>query len=216
MVEKPSGLVVHRGHSGDRDSVVDRLRKAGCTGLHPMHRLDRGTSGCLLLAEGAERARFFGDAFQRGIVKKTYQALVRGVPPDEVFVDHPIPNDEGGERVPAQTWIARLATVGPIEGSSLRERRYAWVEARPETGRYHQVRRHLSHLDHPIIGDANYGRGEHNRFFRERFGLTRLALHAASLCLPSPEGGTFTAYCPLPADLTEPLERLGLALEPAR
>jgi tRNA pseudouridine65 synthase len=168
VLSKPSGLVVHRGHSGDRDSVVDRLRKAGLERFHPVHRLDRGTSGCLLVVDRAELARFFGEAFAQGLVKKTYYALVRGVPPDDIFVDHAIPKDEGGERVPAQTRFCRLQTLGPIIDSPLREQRYSWVEAQPETGRYHQVRRHLAHLHHPIIGDANYGKGEHNRFCRDR------------------------------------------------
>jgi tRNA pseudouridine65 synthase len=212
IIAKPSGLVVHRGHSGDRDSVVDRLRQAGLGSHHPAHRLDRGTSGCLLLVNDPVLARFFGDAFTRGLVKKTYYALVRGVAPEDTFVDHPIPKDEGGERVPAQTRILRRQTVGPIVDSPLREQRYSWVEARPETGRYHQVRRHLAHLHHPIIGDANYGKGEHNRFCRERFGLARLALHAASLTLPLPDGSTLTCHAPLPTDLVGSLHQIGVVV----
>ena len=93
-----------------------------------------------------------------------------------------------------------------------RRQAYSWVEARPHGGRFHQVRRHLRHLGHPIIGDVNYGRGEHNRFCRERFGLARLALHAARLEIQHPDGQRLDLRAPLPEDLAGPLARLGFAL----
>lgn len=211
VIAKPSGLVVHRGFSGERDSVVDRLRAAGRGDLHTVHRLDRPTSGALLLATGPDAARFFARAFEGGHVHKTYLALVRGVPPDEVRVDHPIPSDEGGPRVPAITRIVRLTTIETP--STLREPRYSLVRAYPETGRFHQIRRHLAHLRNPIIGDTNYGKGEHDRYCRATFGLTRLALHACTLAFPLPSGGSFQATAPLSADLSEAFARMGLARE---
>jgi tRNA pseudouridine65 synthase len=137
---------------------------------------------------------------------------VRGLAPDALRVDHPVPADEAGARVPAQTHLERLADVR-ID-SPLREARYSLVRARPETGRFHQVRRHLAHIGHPVIGDANYGRGEHNRLLAERVGLRRLALHARSTRLDHPASGVPMSFvAPLPDDLTAPLLRLGLELD---
>jgi tRNA pseudouridine65 synthase len=116
--------------------------------------------------------------------------------------------------VPALTEYTRVAVVSvPVyDAESGRERAqsYALVEARPHSGRLHQIRRHLKHLGHPLIGDANYGRGEHNRLCRERFGLARLALHAASLAFDHPESGARVCFtAPLPDDLRGPLGQMG-------
>ncbi len=181
-VDKPSGWVVH--HSGmTRDAIacVDVLREQLGRDVFPVHRLDRATSGVLLFALSSEAARETQALFQSGGVTKRYWAIVRGRPPDEGFIDHPIPSDEDRPRVPAQTRYRRLATI-TIDVLD-RQQPYSIVDAEPITGRFHQVRRHLKHLGHPLIGDVNYGRGEHNRLWRERFGLHRLALHAESLDL---------------------------------
>jgi tRNA pseudouridine65 synthase len=220
-VDKPSGLLVHRGWSGDRVTALDLARRIAGRRVHPVHRLDRGTSGVLVFALDAEAARRLGAAFSAGgseavaaaerageteKVEKVYIALVRGRAPEETVVDHPIPRSEGGPRVPAVTTVRRLGVAEPEPG-----RVYSLVEARPATGRLHQVRRHLKHLAHPVIGDVEYGKGEHNRFFRERFGLHRLALHALALVLPHPATGErLRLAAPVPPDLAGPLAALGL------
>lgn len=217
-VDKPSGLLVHRGWGGDRVTALDLARRIAGRRVHPVHRLDRGTSGVLVFALDAEAARRLGAAFagDRGgegepggpveKIEKVYVALVRGRAPEATVVDHPIPRAEGGPRVPAVTAVLRLGLAEPEPG-----RVYSLVEARPATGRLHQVRRHLKHLAHPVIGDVEYGKGEHNRFFRERFGLRRLALHALALTLPHPESGEpLRLVAPVPADLAGPLAALGL------
>ena len=210
-IMKPSGLAVHRGASAERDTVVSRLRGAGWAEVFTVHRIDRGTSGVLLVARHASAARALSDAFASGEVEKIYVALVRGAPMEgEHVIDSPVPADEGGARVPALTRVTRLA-VAEVGDSPLRERHYAWVEARPATGRFHQVRRHLKHLGHPIIGDANYGKSEHTRFLADRIGLRRLALHALRLELTSPfDGRRVSIEAPLPEDLARPLSLLGL------
>jgi tRNA pseudouridine65 synthase len=203
-VDKPSGLLVHRGESRfrqDRIVAMTLLRDQIGARVFPVHRLDRGTSGVLLFALDPEAAAAVQASFAAGLAAKRYWALVRGIPPEEMVIDHPVPNDPGGPKVPAVTGIRRLATC----------ERYALVEARPRTGRFHQIRRHLKHASHPILGDVEYGKGEHNRLCRERFGLWRLALHAAELALPHPEGGgALTLAAPLPADLAGPLAAMGL------
>lgn len=208
VLDKPSGLVVHRGFSGDTDSVVDRLREAGRKDVHPVHRLDRGTSGVLVCAKHVEAARELGRAFSEGDTEKHYVALVRGALVSAVVVDHPIPKDEGGERVDARTTLEPLGTARD-EGSPLREKRYSLVAARPHTGRFHQVRRHLKHLGHPVIGDTTYGRSEHNARLREAFGLDRLFLHARALRFRV-GGRALSITSPLPLELARVLDRLHL------
>ena len=201
MVAKPSGLVVHRGWARDPVVMMTLLRDALGVHVYPVHRLDRGTSGVLLFALKSEIAAALQSQFQTGQVAKRYLAFVRGVAPDLQLIDHPVRRRErGDERVPAQTNVQRLA---------LFEGRYSVVLAEPQTGRLHQVRRHLKHISCPIIGDVKYGKGLHNRLFRERVGLHRLALHALELRIRHPV--TEEALCvraPLPADLSEPLERV--------
>jgi tRNA pseudouridine65 synthase len=204
-VAKPAGLAVHRGAARDRTFALQLVREiCGGTGhVHAVHRLDRATSGVLLFALDAGTVRRMQERFAAGTVDKRYLALVRGIPPEEGVIDHPIPRDEGGPRVTAVTAFRRLATF----------ERYALIEARPRTGRRHQIRRHLKHLSHPLIGDVRYGKGEHNRLFRERFGLGRLALHALELAFVHPETGEAVRIAaPVPEDLAGPLRAMGIAV----
>lgn len=205
-VDKPSGLAVHRGWASDADVVLSLARNLAGRRVYPVHRLDRGTSGVLVLALDAAAARRLAGAFAAGQVRKRYLALVRGITAESGVIDHPIPRAPGGPRVPAVTAFRRLGTF----------ERYSWLEVMPETGRLHQVRRHLKHASHPLIGDVRYGKGEHNRLFRQRFGLWRLALHAAEVALPHPATGELLRIrSPLPADLAAPLAAMGLLLAAA-
>jgi tRNA pseudouridine65 synthase len=209
-IDKPSGLAVHPGYARERDTVVARLAAARSGPVHLLHRLDRGTSGVLLVAQTPAAAARFGAAFRASRVDKTYLAIVRGSPPAEALVDHAIPVDEGGPRADAVTLVRTIAVV-QVEGSPLRETRYALVEAAPRTGRFHQVRRHLKHLGHPIVGDTNYGKSEHDRFVRERFGLARLALHAARIIVRDEDGRALVDVAsPLADDMRETAVRMGL------
>jgi tRNA pseudouridine65 synthase len=211
---KPSGLSVHRGWDDGPTVAVDQARELLGARVFPVHRLDRATSGVLLFALDAEAAATLGRAFEAGDVDKRYVALVRGVPPLACVVDHAVPKGETGEdgpRVPALTELARLYASEPVGPEA---RRFSLVEARPRTGRLHQIRRHLKHLSHPVVGDVNYGKGPINRFFRERFGLARLALHAVELRFPHPSGsGEIGVLAPLSSDLVGPLVALGASAE---
>lgn len=201
---KPSGLLVHRGWGDDAVTALDLARRAVGARVYPVHRLDRATSGVLLFALDPAGAAAMGRLFEAGAVQKTYFALVRGVPPAEGVIDHPVPRSEGGPRVPAVTAFRRRHVVD----------RWSIVEARPETGRLHQIRRHLKHLGHPIVGDVNYGKGDVNRLFRDRFGLRRLALHAAVLSFAHPFTGELaTITAALPDDLRGPFDQMGIPEE---
>lgn len=204
-VDKPSGLLVHRGIGRDEVTLVDLVRDYTAHTPRPVHRLDRGTSGVLLFAKSAEICATVQAAFQAGEVEKTYLALVRGIAPEAGTIDHPVPKSEDGERIDAITEFRRL------EVFEAEPRTLSWVEARPHTGRFHQIRRHLKHIDHPIIGDANYGKGKLNRAIRERYGLARLALHALALELTHPKKGTrLVLRADVPPCLADPIERMRL------
>ncbi len=203
VVDKPAGLLTHRSElAPDRDVAMTRARDAIGARVWPLHRLDRGTSGALAFALSEDAARALHAAFERGEVKKRYLALARGEPELHAVVDYAIPKGEGKERVAAVTELCRL-----YAGSW-----FSLVEARPRTGRFHQIRRHLAHLRHPIANDSNYGTGWFNRKVRAEAGLTRLGLHAAELTLPA-RTGSVTVRAPLPPDFREALERLAVPAE---
>lgn len=204
-VDKPSGLSTHRGWDDSDDALLQRVRDEVNAYVYPIHRIDRGASGIVLFALDKEAARAFTDAWMSHEADKRYLAITRGHPAEHVVLDHPIPKAPGEERVEAKTELWRRETFG----------RYALVEARPYTGRLHQIRRHLKHLSCPLIGDVRYGKGEHNRLFRSAYGLHRIALHAAQLGFTHPTSGErIKLEAPLPADLRAPLERWGLPPQP--
>jgi tRNA pseudouridine65 synthase len=202
VADKPSGLLVHRGWDNDDDVAMFRVRDAIGQHVFPVHRLDRGTSGALVFARDRDTAAALCRSFEEGRVEKTYLALVRGEPPAEGTIDYAIPKKDGGPRVPARTRF-RLVRRSPVDRCSL-------VHAMPETGRLHQIRRHLRHINHPLVGDVKHGSGPINRHYRATYSLTRLALHAQSIAFEHPvtrERVSVTAS--LPSDLADPLRALG-------
>ncbi|MBW2277203.1 MAG: pseudouridylate synthase [Deltaproteobacteria bacterium] len=205
VVDKPSGLLVHRGWADDPVTLVDLVRQlVGGGKVFPAHRLDRGCSGAVLFALDAETARSISASIGGGEITKHYLALVRGEPPASGTIDHPLPRREGGPVVSARTDFRLLHTV------KTEPRHVSLVRATTRSGRLHQVRRHLKHLSHPLIGDANYGKGPLNRALRERYGLARLSLHAVAIELPHPrDASRLEVRAPLPEDLAAPLYRMG-------
>lgn len=200
VVDKPSGISVHRGWDASRDHVVARVKgELGGARVFPVHRLDRGTSGCLVLALDEDTTRALGEAFASGAVEKSYLALVRNRPPEARFcVDSPVPRDEGSEeRVAARTDFERLGSlvVGGVRTVTL-------VRAFPRTGRLHQIRRHLRHLHCAICGDTTYGDNKVNKLVRAELGLCRLALHAERIAFVHPATGErLEIEAPWPRDL---------------
>lgn len=208
VADKPSGLLVHRGWADDDDVAMFRVRDALGQHVFPVHRLDRGTSGALLFARDRETATALARAFEEGRVEKRYLALVRGEPPTEGTIDYPLQKSEGGARVRAVTRF-RLVQRSPIDCCSL-------VLAMPETGRLHQVRRHLRHIDHPLVGDVRHGSGPINRHYRATYGLTRLALHAERITFTHPATSQrLSVAAALPPDSADPLRALGVAWDEA-
>lgn len=201
VVHKPAGLLVHRSpidkHETEFALQYARALNSG-EHVYPVHRLDRPTSGVLVFARDPDTARKLGQAMMAGEVRKTYRAMVRGWPAASGAIDHPLREEPVDRRLrdqeqpvrEARTRFQTLATTEiPVAIERYPTSRYALVELYPETGRKHQLRRHMKHINHPIIGDANHGRGRHNRFFAERFGQGRLMLAATRIEFAHPSNG---------------------------
>lgn len=199
VIDKPSGLLVHRSPIDRREThfAVQQLRDQIGRRVYPVHRLDKGTSGALVFALDRATAAALATAFARGSVVKTYLAIVRGWPAALGVIDHALQDVEDAcapgparkSRV-ARTGFRTLATVElPRRVDRYPTSRYALVELRPDTGRRHQLRRHLAHVSHPIIGDSTYGKGRHNRLFADLFGVRRLLLACVALEFAHPATG---------------------------
>jgi tRNA pseudouridine65 synthase len=214
-VDKPAGLAVHRSKMvGNADEfLIDLLREQVDGRLHLAHRLDRGTSGVLLVARSSEVAAALGEQFMGRSVRKRYLGVVRGWPePDRGSIDYALPGSrETGPRREARTDYRRLATTEvDIPLGRYPQQRYALVVAEPLSGRFRQIRKHMAHIHHPLIGDSQHGRGDHNRLFKQYFACHRLLLHALRLDFVHPVSGEPMAIdAPLDATWNALLERFG-------
>jgi tRNA pseudouridine65 synthase len=222
VVDKPSGLLVHRSPIDRHETrfALQLLRDQLGQRVYTIHRLDKGTSGVLAFGLDPETAREYSALFAQRDVMKTYVALVRGWPAAEGTVDRPLKAVED-ERSGVQDFRPREARtefrrIATFELQECVDRyptsRYALVELTPHTGRRHQLRRHLAGASHPIIGDSTYGKGVHNRFFRDRFGVQRLLLACTRLELPPLGGrGTLRIEAPLAPEFAAVLAQLAAA-----
>lgn len=205
-VNKPSGLLVHRSWVAAEatDFALQRVRALTGRWVYPVHRLDRPTSGVLLFAFSSEVARGVQQQIEDGTLEKVYLAVVRGWTEPAGRIDHALKDDAKlrngciAER-PALTDYRRLATAElPVPIETYPSARFSLVELMPRTGRTRQLRRHLAHIAHPIIGDTSHGRGAYNRWFREQLDCDRLLLHALSLSLRHPtDGSALTINAPI-------------------
>jgi tRNA pseudouridine65 synthase len=192
VVDKPAGLAVHRSHlvGADDDYLIDRIREQTGRLLYLAHRLDRATSGVLVLAASKEVAATLGAQFMQRTVEKIYLGVCRGWPEPEGVIDHPLDAPGHPEPKPSTTRWRTLATgILAVPMGRYPEQRYALLELHPETGRHQQIRRHLHHVSHPLLGDTTHGRGDHNRLFRIHLGVHRLLLHAWRLSFAHPVDG---------------------------
>jgi tRNA pseudouridine65 synthase len=191
VIHKPAGILVHRSEATSRrePAVLQIMRDACGQHLYPVHRLDRPTSGVLVLARSPEMASILGKQWMEKLCRKTYLAVVRGWAPETMTIDHAL-SDLDDPAAPAQDAVTHIKSLATVELDQSVDRypkaRYSLCELEPETGRRHQLRRHMKTIFHPIIGDTVYGHGVHNRFFREHFAVSRLMLHHVRLELEHP------------------------------
>jgi tRNA pseudouridine65 synthase len=193
-INKPSGLLVHKSMI-DRHEIyfaMKMLRDQIGQWVYPIHRLDKPTSGVLLFALDKHTAKLMSEQFREHTIKKTYICVVRGYTDESGLIDHAlrekldkIADKDASKYKEAQEAVTGYETLASVEldypVGKYDKTRYSLVKVLPKTGRKHQIRRHMKHISHHILGDTNYGRGEHNIFVREQFNCHRLLLHALSL-----------------------------------
>ena len=198
-IDKPAGLFVHRSFM-DKEEIyfaLQLVRDMLGQYVYPLHRLDKPTSGVLLFALSQDVAQIMGQMFTDKQIAKVYYALTRGYLASEGVIDYPlkpkldkIGDKYASENKAAQEAVTNFKTLNtaslPIAVGRYDSVRYSLVKLQPQTGRRHQLRRHLAHLRHPIIGDINYGDNKQNPFFAEYFGFKRLMLFAQSLSFIHP------------------------------
>ncbi|MEM1321305.1 MAG: pseudouridine synthase [Bacteroidota bacterium] len=187
-INKPHGLLVHRSNiAAEADEfALQILRDQLRAYVHPVHRLDRKTSGLLLFALDAATAAALQAAFAAKQIAKRYLAIVRGYFPTTITLDYALTNDRQKKQEAITHFRCLKTTELPIPFGKHTTSRYSLIEAIPETGRQHQIRKHCSHLQHPIIGDRPHGCNKQNRLFKERWQMMRMLLHAADLQLQHP------------------------------
>jgi tRNA pseudouridine65 synthase len=202
-INKEAGLLVHRSwlDKGETRFALQLTRDAVGCHVYPVHRLDRPTSGVLLVAKSAAVARSLTEAFTERRVTKQYLAVVRGFMSEQGSVDYAlsfkpdaIADKFANLDKPAQEAVTHWQRLAQIELPFAVSRkhdtsRYSLMRLIPKTGRKHQLRRHMKHLFHPIVGDTSHGDGRHNRFFRSQYECTRMLLHAQCLALSHPVTG---------------------------
>jgi tRNA pseudouridine65 synthase len=197
-VNKPAGVPVHGSRilEDQPQTLLSMVRKSEGVMVHAVHRLDRPVSGVNLFSGSQSLLVQMSQAFENRLVRKCYLAVVRGWPEECGIISHPLlpPRDErkpGSIARDAITRFERIATIEtPFPVAPYETSRYSLLALFPETGRRHQLRMHMKHISHHLIGDTTYGRGEHNRLFREQFNCHRLLLHAWSLEFSHPVSGT--------------------------
>ncbi|OCG70894.1 tRNA pseudouridine(65) synthase TruC [Gilliamella sp. Occ3-1] len=198
-INKPSGWLVHRSWLDKTETVVVMQTLRDQIGQHvfPIHRLDRPTSGVLLFALSSDVARIMSEEFAKKQIEKTYHAIVRGYVEGEAVIDYPLVEELDkiadkftNKNKPAQDAVTFYKSISkievPIKVGKFETARYSFVELKPQTGRKHQLRRHMKHIFHPILGDSKHGDLHQNRAFATYFNIKRLMLHASKLEIKHP------------------------------
>ena len=224
-INKPSGLLVHRSliDAGAQEFALQLTRDQIGQRVYPVHRLDRPTSGVLLFALSSDIARQLSAQFFDQQVRKQYLALVRGHIQDSGRIDYPLKEEldkltdkKANKHKEAQSAVTDYHAIErcelPHAVGRYASARYTLTSLVPHTGRKHQLRRHMKHVFHPIVGDTTHGDGKQNTFVRQQYHCQRLMLHAASLHFLHPVSETtIELQAPLQEDMRGVLTAMGFA-----
>ena len=189
VIDKPHKMLVYPSPMAKNCHwfATKELKKLGYNNLHTIHRIDRPTSGVLVFGKDKETATALSLLFKNKEVKKTYLCLVRGFTDDNGSIENDLKKDGSGE---LQNAVTRYITLEkqevPIEISKYPQSRFSFLAVQPVTGRMHQIRRHLEHIRHPILGDKRYGDRHYNRYLKEEMGMENLLLHAYQISFRHP------------------------------
>jgi len=211
-INKPHGLLVHRSAIARdvHEFALQILKNQIGQWVNPTHRIDRKTAGVLLFALNKESEKAMQMAFAENQVQKKYLAIVRGHTADYQEIDYPLRKENGTlqEAFTAFKTLQRAELDIPLGAHPTS--RYSLVEAKPETGRMHQLRKHFSHIFHPIIGDRTHGCNKQNRMFKEKWHMETMLLHASELSFLHPVSGIrIHIRAPLQKEFTEAMQLLG-------
>ncbi|PIQ25544.1 pseudouridylate synthase [bacterium (Candidatus Blackallbacteria) CG17_big_fil_post_rev_8_21_14_2_50_48_46] len=206
-IHKPAGLLVHRSpiDASETEFAVQKLRVQIDRPVFPLHRLDKPTSGLLIFAFDSEAASRLSEQFSNHTIQKSYLAIVRGYSPDQAHIDYPVKAQQDKYfKTNIQQGITDLSTLAKCELEIANDRyeksRYSLVELRPQTGKRHQLRYHMKHISHPIIGDPKYGKKVHNDIFKAHFDCSRLLLASIGLRFTHPFRHEQVTITCLPSD----------------
>lgn len=190
-VNKPNNMLVHHAHHSrnvaEETSLLQHIENTKGIKTYPIHRLDRKTSGIILLAKETTYVAKFQELFTNDLIEKTYYGVVRGFSPEAKKIDSPVKGRDANVHKEALTYLKTLNNitlnipVKPYDSS-----RYSLVELLPKTGRMHQLRVHMNKISHPLIGDTKYGDKNHDIMFDENFGWKNMFLHAGKLVFTHP------------------------------
>lgn len=205
IVNKPNNVLIHNSYYSRNikdDTLLDLLFQQFGFNFYPVHRLDRKTSGVLVLAKKKEHVSIFQALFNNNKIEKNYIGIVRGFIEEPKLIESPVKNPDTKLYKEAETFCEPLFTkkiaipVHPYDGS-----RYSLVKLKPTTGRMHQLRIHMNKISHPIVGDYKYGDRFHNRMFEQEFNCHNLFLHASTIKLKHPvTNENIVVHASLPSD----------------
>ena len=220
-VNKPSGLLVHRSmiDRHETEFAMQIVRDMVDQHVYTVHRLDKPTSGVLLFALSSEVARLLSEQFTEQTITKTYHALLRGWTEDQ-HIDYALKEklDKIADKKARQDKAAQSAQTDlkvlhrytyPVAVGRYPQARLSWVELSPHSGRKHQLRRHMAHIRHPIMGDTSHGDGKQNKFMRQTFNFNDLALINSKMQLVHPvTQQSLSLDAPLSSELVQLLDTL--------
>jgi len=216
VVNKPPKMLVHKTEiaNGDTEFLLQTVRDQLGRKVWPLTRLDRGTSGAIIFVFSPEDVAFFN---ANASIEKFYFVVARGFAPQEGTIDHalrpPVDPYLRTQKTEPQATVSHFKTIAfgevPVPLGKYDKTRLSLIRLWLETGRQHQIRRHLKWLAHPVIGDATYGKGNLNRALYEYFGISRMLLHCALLKIQLPGAAALAVQAPLDDEFKNVLDRMG-------